>query len=177
MSRRGMLSAAGGGLLVSVALPVGPAASRRRGSAREFEGGALAGCLDQGRVSGRRDSLHRKGRVRPGAEIRVCCRSSPSRWHLARADHTGDSGYRRTPNEGFTAGSHSMQDSGTALMIAAAQARRILMAAAGAEFGVVPEVLRVTDGVVRAPDGATRDYGMLARCCRSTCGLNRAQAT
>ena len=33
----------------------------------------------------------------------------------------------RTPNEGFTAGSHSMQDSGTAIMNAAAQVRGLLL--------------------------------------------------
>ena len=33
----------------------------------------------------------------------------------------------RTPNEGYTAGSHSMQDSGTAILHAAAQVRAILI--------------------------------------------------
>ena len=42
---------------------------------------------------------------------------------------TADTG--RTPNEGYTAGSHSMQDSGTAIMNAAAQVRQILIAAGG----------------------------------------------
>ena len=35
-----------------------------------------------------------------------------------------------TPNEGYTAGSHSMQDSGTAIMNAAAQVRQLLVAEA-----------------------------------------------
>ena len=34
-----------------------------------------------------------------------------------------------TPNEGYTAGSHSMQDSGTAILHAAAQARHALLVA------------------------------------------------
>ena len=37
-----------------------------------------------------------------------------------------------TPNEGYTAGSHSMQDSGTAIRYAAAQVREILIALAAA---------------------------------------------
>ena len=42
----------------------------------------------------------------------------------------------RTPNEGFTAGSHSMQDSGTAIFNAAGQVRALLMEAAAAQFGL-----------------------------------------
>ena len=41
---------------------------------------------------------------------------------------TADTG--RTANEGYTAGSHSMQDSGTAILNAAAQARELLIAKA-----------------------------------------------
>jgi nicotinate dehydrogenase subunit B len=81
----------------------------------------------------------------------------PGRVSLVTADTA------RTPNEGFTAGSHSMQDSGTALLHAAAQTRRILLYAAAANLGVAAESLTVRDGMVRAPDGTTRDYGTLAR--------------
>ena len=42
----------------------------------------------------------------------------------------------RTPNEGYTAGSHSMQDSGTAIRNAAAQVREILIGAAAERLGV-----------------------------------------
>ena len=42
----------------------------------------------------------------------------------------------RTANEGFTAGSHSMQDSGTAIMHAAAQVRAILLAEAARRLGL-----------------------------------------
>ena len=40
----------------------------------------------------------------------------------------------KTPNEGFTAGSNSMKDSGTALRNAAAQAREILLARAASRL-------------------------------------------
>jgi nicotinate dehydrogenase subunit B len=73
---------------------------------------------------------------------------------------TADTG--RTPNEGFTAGSHSMQDSGTAIMNAAAQVRALLLDAAATEFGVDRQTLATAEGTVRTPDGRTVGYGPLA---------------
>ena len=52
----------------------------------------------------------------------------PPSVHLVTADTS------RTPNEGYTAGSHSMQDSGTAIMNAAAQVRAILIEEAAAQL-------------------------------------------
>jgi CO/xanthine dehydrogenase Mo-binding subunit len=68
----------------------------------------------------------------------------------------------RTANEGFTAGSHSMQDSGTAILNAAAQVRGLLREAAAAELGVAAELLSTANGSVQAPDGRTVGYGALA---------------
>ena len=48
---------------------------------------------------------------------------------------------RRTANEGYTAGSHSMQDSGTAIQNAAAQARELLIAEAAKRLDVPAENL------------------------------------
>jgi nicotinate dehydrogenase subunit B len=73
---------------------------------------------------------------------------------------TADTG--RTPNEGFTAGSHSMQDSGTAILHAAAQARALLLQAAAGQLGVDATTLTARDGVVQAPDGRSLGYGALA---------------
>src|SRR4029077_16971275 len=42
----------------------------------------------------------------------------------------------RTPDEGFTAGSQSIEQSGTAVRFACAEARQILLAAAAARLGV-----------------------------------------
>ncbi|MGH8218727.1 MAG: molybdopterin cofactor-binding domain-containing protein [Steroidobacteraceae bacterium] len=67
----------------------------------------------------------------------------------------------RTPNEGYTAGSHSMQDSGTAILNAAAQARAILVRLASRALGLPPEKLRAGGGVVAAPDGRRIAYGAL----------------
>ncbi|KMO28832.1 aldehyde dehydrogenase, partial [Methylobacterium variabile] len=67
-----------------------------------------------------------------------------------------------TPNEGYTAGSHSMQDSATAVRHAAAAARALLAEAAGRRLGVAPDALRVADGAVTAPDGRRLRLGELA---------------
>jgi nicotinate dehydrogenase subunit B len=68
----------------------------------------------------------------------------------------------RTPNEGFTAGSHSMQDSGTAIMNAAAQVRALLIDAAATEFGAAREALTTEGGMIRTTDGRSIGYGPLA---------------
>jgi CO/xanthine dehydrogenase Mo-binding subunit len=67
----------------------------------------------------------------------------------------------RTANEGYTAGSHSMQDSGTAIRHAAAQVRAILVAAAAARLDASAEQLRLQQGAVIAPDGRRVGYGEL----------------
>lgn len=67
----------------------------------------------------------------------------------------------RTPNEGYTAGSHSMQDSGTAILNAAAQVREILMGVAAERLGVTVDQLRVQDGAIQAAGGQRLSYGEL----------------
>lgn len=79
---------------------------------------------------------------------------------LARvAIRTADTG--ETPDEGYTAGSHSMQDSGSAIRAAAAEVRRLLVAEAAARWSVPAEELRVEQGTVLSPDGARLGYGAL----------------
>src|SRR5579863_1256875 len=72
---------------------------------------------------------------------------------------TADTG--RTANEGYTAGSHSMQDSGTAILHAAAQVRALLIAEAARRFDLPVENLRTENGAVIAPDGQRLGYGDL----------------
>jgi nicotinate dehydrogenase subunit B len=67
----------------------------------------------------------------------------------------------RTANEEYTAGSQSMQESGTAIMHAAAQARAILVGEAARRFGVTPDQIKTEGGLARAPDGRTLRYGEL----------------
>jgi nicotinate dehydrogenase subunit B len=75
----------------------------------------------------------------------------------------------RTPNEGFTSGSRSIEESGTALRYAAAEARAILLGTAAAKLGADLAALRVEDGTVIGPGNARTTYwqvtteGMLKR--------------
>jgi nicotinate dehydrogenase subunit B len=68
----------------------------------------------------------------------------------------------RTPNEGQTAGSLSVEQSGTALRFACAEARAILLAAATTKLGAPLADLRVSDGTVGAPGGGRVTYWELA---------------
>ena len=72
----------------------------------------------------------------------------------------GDTG--RTPNEGQTAGSLSVEQSGTALRFACAEAREILLTAAAAKLGASTADLRVSDGTITGPAGAQVTYWDLA---------------
>lgn len=66
-----------------------------------------------------------------------------------------------TANEGYTAGSHSIQDSGTAIRNAAAQVRDILIGVAAQRWGLPAEALRAEQGAVIAQDGRKLSYGAL----------------
>ena len=72
---------------------------------------------------------------------------------------TADTGL--TANEGYTAGSHSLQDSGTAILNAAAQARALLVGKAAQRLDLPPERLSTENGAVIAPDGRRLGYGQL----------------
>ena len=70
---------------------------------------------------------------------------------------------RLTANEGYTSGSNSMKDSGTAIQNAAAQARELLLAEAANRLGLSVETLWTAEGAVIAPDGKRLSYGELVR--------------
>ncbi len=67
----------------------------------------------------------------------------------------------RTPNEGYTAGSQSMQDSATAILHAASQVRAILVGLASQRLNLPPSDLTAHLGVIRAKDGRSMTYGQL----------------
>ncbi|MFC0253299.1 xanthine dehydrogenase family protein molybdopterin-binding subunit [Massilia consociata] len=79
----------------------------------------------------------------------------PGRMSLVSADT------ERTPDEGYTAGSQSMQDSGTALRHAAAQVRALLLQQAAARLGVPAAALTLREGVFRTFDGRRVSFGEL----------------
>ena len=67
----------------------------------------------------------------------------------------------QTPNEGYTAGSQSMQDSATAIRHAAAQAHEILVGTAAGRLNAPIEQLTIRNGAVIAGDGRSMSYGEL----------------
>jgi CO/xanthine dehydrogenase Mo-binding subunit len=81
---------------------------------------------------------------------------SPAHIELITADTA------RTPDEGVTAGSHSMQDSGTAILNAAANVRILLIEAAAWRWLVAVEEVELHDGAAHAPNGDSMSYGELA---------------
>ncbi len=80
----------------------------------------------------------------------------PARIELVTADTA------RTPDEGVTAGSHSMQDSGTAIVNAAANVRVLLTEAAAWRWLIAVEQVELHDGAAHAPNGDSLGYGELA---------------
>jgi nicotinate dehydrogenase subunit B len=75
-----------------------------------------------------------------------------------------------SPDEGVTSGSRSVEDSGSALRQACAQARAVLLDVAAAKLGVPACELRVSDGGIETADGGTglsywslAEPGLLAR--------------
>ncbi len=74
----------------------------------------------------------------------------------------------RTVDEGYTAGSHSLQDSGTALRNAAAQVREILIAEAARHLKTPVDQLHAETGAVIGPNEAPhhiRRAGLSPICC------------
>jgi CO/xanthine dehydrogenase Mo-binding subunit len=66
-----------------------------------------------------------------------------------------------TANEGYTAGSNSMHNSGVAIQNAAAQVRALLVAEAAKRLDVAADQLRTETGSVVAQDGKRLTYGEL----------------
>src|SRR5687767_2663789 len=79
----------------------------------------------------------------------------PARITLVTADTS------RTPDEGYTAGSQSMQHSATASLHAAAQVRAILVGIAAAQLDLPADKLTAQSGTIRAADGRALGYGAL----------------
>jgi nicotinate dehydrogenase subunit B len=156
MSRRAVL-AAGGGLIVAFSLRAEEPA--RPGSLKDTPLlDAWIRVAPDGRVTVFTGKIE-MGQGLKTALLQVAAEQldvAPDRIELVTADTA------RTANEGFTAGSHSMQDSGTAILNAAAQVRGLLRDAAAAEWGVAAETLSTTNGTVKALDGRTLGYGALA---------------
>jgi nicotinate dehydrogenase subunit B len=79
----------------------------------------------------------------------------PLEIHLVTADTS------LTADEQFTAGSHSLQDSGTAVRNAAAQMREILITKAAEQWLVGRDQLSASRGLIIASNGRSASYGEL----------------
>src|ERR1700733_5299103 len=66
-----------------------------------------------------------------------------------------------TANEGYTAGSHSLQDSGTAVRNAAAQVRELLIETAAQRWQIDVARVAADQGRIVAADGRSTHYGEL----------------
>src|SRR6266446_2932601 len=68
----------------------------------------------------------------------------------------------RTPDEGQTAGSLSIENSGSAIRLACAEARALLVDQAAKRFALPARTLTVSEGIISLPDGRRLGYGELA---------------
>jgi nicotinate dehydrogenase subunit B len=68
----------------------------------------------------------------------------------------------RGPDEQYTFGSQSVEQSGSAIRAASAQARGILLAAAARRFGARPEDLQTKVGIIASPDGTRATFWEVA---------------
>jgi nicotinate dehydrogenase subunit B len=67
----------------------------------------------------------------------------------------------QTADEGFTSGSQSMSDGGTAILHASAQVRELLIGLAATKLNVNAATLKVENGKIVAADGQSVGYGEL----------------
>jgi len=68
----------------------------------------------------------------------------------------------QTPDEGHTSGSQSIENGGTAVRLACAEARALLVGEAAKRLGVPAGALKAGDGAITASDGRKLGYGELA---------------
>jgi CO/xanthine dehydrogenase Mo-binding subunit len=69
----------------------------------------------------------------------------------------------RGPDEQYTYGSQSIEQSGSAIRAASAEARGLLLAAAARQFGVRIEDLKTRNGTIAAPDGKQATFWEIAK--------------
>jgi nicotinate dehydrogenase subunit B len=163
VTRRGLLVGTGA-LVVSFAIA-------DRLVAQEGGAGALPGSLDDDRfldawirIDAKGEITVFTGKAELGQGIRTALIQvaaeeldvTPEDIHLVTADTA------LTPNEGYTAGSQSMQNSGTAIRNAAAQVRALLMEQAARQFGTALDAVRAERKAILSPDGRSLSYGELA---------------
>ncbi|MGZ5598144.1 MAG: molybdopterin cofactor-binding domain-containing protein [Usitatibacter sp.] len=168
LTRREFL-AAGGALVVSFSISPRAAAQAGEGASRAA-GAKLPGSLDKFpmldswiRIGADGSVTVFTGKAELGQGIRTALQQvAAEELGVAFASITMiTADTERTPDEGYTAGSNSMKDSGTAILNAAAQVREMLLAEASRRLGVAAGELAARDGAVVAPSGKRIGYGEL----------------
>ena len=163
LSRREFLAATGG-LVLFFSIPIAAFAQEKEKGPKLPGSLARAPYLDSWiRIDEKGDATVFTGKAELGQGLKTALVQlaaeelvlDPKRITLVTADT------ERTPNEMYTAGSHSMQDSGTAIRAAAAQVRAILVGLAAKRLAVPVESLTVSDGAVHARGGQSLGYGEL----------------
>ncbi|WP_246702420.1 molybdopterin cofactor-binding domain-containing protein [Starkeya sp. ORNL1] len=172
VSRRALLQGAGA---VVVSFALAPEAMAQAVQTETQTGGdanaKLPGSLNQApfldswiRIDAKGEATVFTGKAELGQGIRTALAQVAAEelaLPMARIEMiTADTGL--TANEGYTAGSHTLQDSGTAIRNAAAQVREILLAEAARRLGHSPEEMKADNGTAIAPDGTSLTYGDLA---------------
>jgi len=168
MPSRRRFVAGGGALVLSFAL--GPAVRALAQAPAQKQVGALPGSLKATpmldawiRIDADGGVTIFTGKAELGQGIRTALTQvaaeelmvAPARITLVTADTA------RTPDEKYTAGSHSMQDSGTAIRHASAQVRAILFGLAAQRLQVPAERLLAADGSIIAAGGQRVSYAAL----------------
>ena len=165
LTRRGFLATGASGLVVSFALG-GFAAAQQALEAEELPGSlADAPMLDSWiRIGPEGEITVFTGKAELGQGLRTALAMVAAEELGVEAEEieliTADTG--RTPDEGFTAGSNSMAESGTAVRYAAASVRQLLLDEAARRWTANTADLRVESKRVVAGDGRTLGYGELA---------------
>jgi nicotinate dehydrogenase subunit B len=165
LTRRGFLATGASGLVVSFALG-GFAAAQQALEAEELPGSLDdAPMLDSWiRIGPEGEITVFTGKAELGQGLRTALAMVAAEELGVGAEEieliTADTG--RTPDEGFTAGSNSMAESGTAVRYAAASVRQLLLDEAARRWTANTTDLRVESKRVVAGDGRTLGYGELA---------------
>ena len=162
ISRRAVLA---GGTVLVVSFSLLPALRMRAGGRQRVAGQSRsctdARCVDPHRRARQGHGVHWQGRAGAGHEdgaAQIAAEElmvAPESIELITADT------ERTANEGYTAGSHTIMDSGTAILNAAAQVRAILLSAAAQKWSIPESRLRADNGFVLSDDGKRIGYGEL----------------
>lgn len=151
---------AGGGLLISFALPL---AARRAQAASDFHPNAFLRIDGDGNVTVI-CGLSEMGQGVSTAIPMLIAEELDADWARVRVEQAPTDKAYANPVFGFqgTGGSTSVMGHWEPMRKAGAAAREMLVAAAAATWGIAPAGCRTTAGTVVAPDGRKLGYGQLA---------------